>query len=125
VLGHCRHAGNIRRRIVNRNVCSSAGPNYFGLAETPSTFERLDSWLRRRLRQVRWTEWKRPKARRPALYPIDPRLLLSPLVSDYTRPMTVAPSSSPASSSLLAIGRRRRSPWPVVNDNSAQRMGAD
>jgi len=39
--------------------------SYFGLAETPSTFERIDSsWLHRRLRQVRWTEWKRPKARR-------------------------------------------------------------
>src|SRR5262249_44029421 len=35
-----------------------------GLAETPPTSERIDSWLRRRLRQVRWTEWKRPKARR-------------------------------------------------------------
>jgi hypothetical protein len=36
---------------------------YFALAETPSTFEAADEWLRRRLRQVRWKEWKRPKAR--------------------------------------------------------------
>lgn len=31
---------------------------YFALAETPSTFAELDGWLRRRLRQCRWKEWK-------------------------------------------------------------------
>lgn len=36
---------------------------YFALAETASVFEELDAWLRRRLRQVRWKEWKRPAAR--------------------------------------------------------------
>jgi RNA-directed DNA polymerase len=36
---------------------------YFALAETPAPFVRVDSWLRRRLRQVRWKEWKLPKAR--------------------------------------------------------------
>jgi hypothetical protein len=37
---------------------------YFALAEAPSVFDELDEWLRRRLRQVRWKEWKRPAARR-------------------------------------------------------------
>src|SRR3972149_579600 len=37
---------------------------YFALAETPSVFAELDQWLRRRLRQVRWKEWKHPAARR-------------------------------------------------------------
>jgi RNA-directed DNA polymerase len=37
---------------------------YFARAETVTTFEDADSWLRRRLRQVRWAEWKRPRARR-------------------------------------------------------------
>ena len=37
---------------------------YFAMAETASIFEGLDSWLRRRLRQVRWGEWKRPRTRR-------------------------------------------------------------
>ena len=36
----------------------------FALAETPSVFDELDEWLRRRLRQVRWKEWKRFAARR-------------------------------------------------------------
>ena len=51
-----------RVKLLNRYL--TGWGNYFGLAETPSTFERIDSWLRRRLRQVRWIEWKRPKARR-------------------------------------------------------------
>lgn len=36
---------------------------YFSLAETPSIFVRLDEWLRRRLRQVRWKEWKRVRTK--------------------------------------------------------------
>ena len=51
-----------RIKLINRYL--TGWGSYFGLAETPSTFERIDSWLRRRLRQVRWIEWKRPKARR-------------------------------------------------------------
>ena len=37
---------------------------YYRLADTPWPFEDLDQWLRRRLRQVRWKEWKRPRTRR-------------------------------------------------------------
>ena len=36
---------------------------YFALADTPSVFAEFDEWLRRRLRQVRWKEWKRPRTR--------------------------------------------------------------
>lgn len=36
---------------------------YFALADTPSVFDEFDEWLRRRLRQVRWKEWKRPATR--------------------------------------------------------------
>jgi RNA-directed DNA polymerase len=37
---------------------------YFALAETPSVFAEFDEWLRRRLRQVRWKEWRRFATRR-------------------------------------------------------------
>lgn len=47
---------------LNRYIGGWCG--YFALAETPREFENLDKWLRRRLRQVRWKEWKRPKTRR-------------------------------------------------------------
>jgi RNA-directed DNA polymerase len=50
-------------RIARLNRFVSGWCAYFALAETPSTFEAADEWLRRRLRQVRWKEWKRPRAR--------------------------------------------------------------
>lgn len=36
---------------------------YFRLADASYVFRDLDSWLRRRLRQIRWKEWKRPRTR--------------------------------------------------------------
>jgi RNA-directed DNA polymerase len=36
---------------------------YFGFCETPSVLEDLDQWLRRRLRAVIWTQWKRSRVR--------------------------------------------------------------
>ena len=36
---------------------------YFAFADTPSPFRELDKWLRRRLRQVRWKEWKRVRTK--------------------------------------------------------------
>jgi group II intron reverse transcriptase/maturase len=46
---------------VNRYMRGWIG--YFRLADTPSVFEELDEWLRRRLRQMLWKRWKRPRAR--------------------------------------------------------------
>jgi RNA-directed DNA polymerase len=37
---------------------------YFRLADSERTFGSLDGWLRRRLRQVRWKEWKTTAAKR-------------------------------------------------------------
>jgi RNA-directed DNA polymerase len=37
---------------------------YFAYADTATPFRELDEWLRRRLRQVRWKEWKRYHTRR-------------------------------------------------------------
>ena len=36
---------------------------YFALADGERPFRALDEWLRRRLRQVRWKEWKRYRTR--------------------------------------------------------------
>ena len=52
----------VRLALLNRFI--GGWTAYFALAETPSVFTELDEWLRRRLRQVRWKEWKRPAARR-------------------------------------------------------------
>jgi group II intron reverse transcriptase/maturase len=50
-------------RILALNRFISGWCAYFALAETPDTFDKLDRWLRRRLRQVRWREWHRPRTR--------------------------------------------------------------
>ena len=34
---------------------------YFGLAQTPQVWRRLDEWLRHRLRAIQLRHWKRPK----------------------------------------------------------------
>ena len=54
---------SMERRIEEINRFTVGWTNYFALADTPSVFEGLDEWLRRRLRQVRWKEWKRPRTR--------------------------------------------------------------
>lgn len=53
----------VPERVARLNRLVTGWCAYFSLAETPSTFEEADKWLRRRLRQVRWKEWKRPQAR--------------------------------------------------------------
>jgi RNA-directed DNA polymerase len=54
----------MERRIDAINRFTVGWTAYFQLADTPSVLEELDEWLRRRLRQVRWKEWKRPSGRR-------------------------------------------------------------
>jgi group II intron reverse transcriptase/maturase len=50
-------------RIAALNRFSRGWTAYFALADTFSVFAELDEWLRRRLRQVRWKEWKRFSAK--------------------------------------------------------------
>jgi RNA-directed DNA polymerase len=54
---------SMERRIGAINRFSRGWTAYFALADTPSVFEELDEWLRRRLRQVRWKEWKKIHAK--------------------------------------------------------------
>jgi group II intron reverse transcriptase/maturase len=57
-----RVAMAVRLAALNRFIGGWSA--YFALADTPSVFAELDEWLRRRLRQVRWKEWKRFAAKR-------------------------------------------------------------
>ena len=52
------------RRIRELNRFTVGWTAYFALADTPRPLSDLDEWLRRRLRQVRWKEWKRYQTRR-------------------------------------------------------------
>jgi RNA-directed DNA polymerase len=49
--------GRLNRLITGWMAC-------FRLAQRVSVLRKLDRWLRRRLRQVRWKEWKTTAARR-------------------------------------------------------------
>ena len=53
----------MERRIAAINRFTVGWTAYYRLAERESTFLDLDKWLRRRLRQVRWKEWKRGPTR--------------------------------------------------------------
>ncbi|MEU7916968.1 group II intron reverse transcriptase/maturase [Microbispora bryophytorum] len=47
-------------RIDKLNQYITGWMAYFRLADTPKVFKGLDEWFRRRMRQIRWKEWKRP-----------------------------------------------------------------
>lgn len=64
------------RRVTRRNQSQSMAKsirflneylrgwvNYFALAETPSVFDDLEEWLRRRLRLCLWRQWRRARTR--------------------------------------------------------------
>jgi RNA-directed DNA polymerase len=51
-----------RIRAINRFTVGWTA--YYQLADGERPFRMLDEWLRRRLRQIRWKEWKRPATRR-------------------------------------------------------------
>ncbi len=52
------------RRIHAINRFTVGWTAYFALADGERPFSDLDEWLRRRMRQIRWKEWKRYRTRR-------------------------------------------------------------
>lgn len=54
---------SMERRIEATNGFVRGWVGYFHIADTPRPFEDLDEWLRRRLRQARWKQWKRAPTR--------------------------------------------------------------
>jgi RNA-directed DNA polymerase len=58
---------SMERRIFEINRFTVGWTAYYSYADTPWPFERLDKWLRRRLRQVRWKQWKRVRTKRRRL----------------------------------------------------------
>ena len=52
---------NERIGVLNRYIRGWCA--YFALADTQSVFKELDEWLRRRLRQVAWKQWKRVRTK--------------------------------------------------------------
>ena len=53
----------IQRTIADLTPLLRGWVSYFRMADVRSTFETLDTWLRRRLRCILWRHWKRPRTR--------------------------------------------------------------
>lgn len=54
---------SLEQRIEELNQYLTGWCGYFSLADTTSTFQRLDAWIRRRLRMCLWKQWKKPKTK--------------------------------------------------------------
>ena len=58
-----RWSVSMEYRIQKLNRYIRGWMGYFRLSQTPKKFSDLDEWMRRRMRQIRWKEWKRPRTR--------------------------------------------------------------
>jgi RNA-directed DNA polymerase len=56
-------SGQLEEVLSEINAYTRGWIGYFRLANTPSVFQELDEWLRRRLRQLLWKRWKKPRTR--------------------------------------------------------------
>lgn len=54
---------SIEVRIQKLNQYLMGWCGYFALADTPSVFKSLESWIRRRLRMCVWKSWKKPSTK--------------------------------------------------------------
>ncbi|MGB9848890.1 MAG: group II intron reverse transcriptase/maturase [Moorellaceae bacterium] len=54
---------SMAERIERLNAYLGGWIGYFALAETPSVFEEIEGWMRRRLRMCLWKQWKRVRTR--------------------------------------------------------------
>jgi RNA-directed DNA polymerase len=54
-------------RVLRLSVYLRGWKGYFGYCETPYVLRDLDSWVRRRLRNVHWKQWKTYRRRRAEL----------------------------------------------------------
>jgi len=59
--GRGRHMERFIRENLNPKIRGWA--NYYKLAETITFIKALDKWIRRRLRLIKWRQWKRPRTR--------------------------------------------------------------
>ena len=56
-------SGKLEDIVQDVNRYTRGWMSYYRLAATPSVYEELDSWIRRRLRQLVWKRWKRGRTR--------------------------------------------------------------
>ena len=64
-----RGRGRNLKRVIEEdlNPVLNGWAAYFSASETKGIFDELDQWIRRRLRNIVWRQWKRPRTRRKKL----------------------------------------------------------
>ena len=64
-----RGRGRNLKRFINEalNPVLNGWSGYFKASEAKGNFDELDQWIRRRLRDILWRQWKRPRTRRKKL----------------------------------------------------------
>lgn len=62
---------SMEQRIEKLNQYLTGWCGYFALADTPSVFKDLESWIRRRLRMCMWKDWKKPATKVRKLIGLD------------------------------------------------------
>lgn len=62
-----KHQITMEQRIAKLNSYLNGWLGYYQLIETPSKLKQLESWLHRRLRMIRWKEWRLPKTKKKKL----------------------------------------------------------
>ena len=116
---------SMEQRIEEINRYTVGWTNYYALADTPSVFEGLDEWLRRRLRQVRWKEWTRPKTKRRNLIALGIRAreatewAYSPRATGASQAPQSSPALCPTPTGLTRVSRD--SPIPTAASGDAER----
>jgi RNA-directed DNA polymerase len=54
---------SLQRTVTDLTPLLRGWVGYFRMADVRSSFDHLDTWLRRRLRCILWRQWKRPRTR--------------------------------------------------------------
>lgn len=54
---------SIEQKVRKLKQCIVGWVNYFKIADIKSIVEKLDSWLRRRIRMCYWKNWKKSKTK--------------------------------------------------------------
>jgi RNA-directed DNA polymerase len=55
---------SVAHTIAALNPILRGWANYYRICEVTRIFEDVDAWIRRKLRDILWRQWKRPKCRR-------------------------------------------------------------